>query len=126
MIYNNRHKSRNHFVCLHQSFLYIEICVHLNVYFIIFKNSFQSAGSKKKFEHQAKEEILREADIIICTLNFSGNQILDCLTAERNNGKTLINTIIIDEVKLFKGLPKYRKLLNNSSPFFQARTSLHV
>jgi hypothetical protein len=53
---------------------------------------------KRKLEQQAKEEILKEADIIICTLNFSGNQVLDCLKPERNNGQPVFTTIIIDEV----------------------------
>lgn len=42
--------------------------------------------------------VLKEADIVVCTLNFSGNSVLDCLTMEKNNGQSLINTIIIDEV----------------------------
>ena len=54
---------------------------------------------RKKLEAQAKEKVLREADIIISTLNFSGNSLLDCLTPEKNNGNSLINVIIIDEVK---------------------------
>ena len=50
-----------------------------------------------KQEQQAKEMILREADIIVCTLNFCGNSLLDCLTADKNKGKSLVNLLIIDE-----------------------------
>jgi hypothetical protein len=57
-----------------------------------------SQFDRKKLEQQAKEIVLREADIIVCTLNFSGNQVLDCLTPEKNNNQSLINCIIIDEV----------------------------
>lgn len=57
-----------------------------------------TAQERKKFELQAKEMILKDADIIICTLNFCGNQILDCLSSEKNNGLSLVSAIIIDEV----------------------------
>ena len=56
-----------------------------------------TATDRKKLDQQAKEEVLKEADVIICTLNFSGNSILDCLLPERNNGQPLITTVIIDE-----------------------------
>lgn len=58
-----------------------------------------SLHERKNIEKQARELVLKEADIIICTLNFSGNQMLDCLTSEKNGGQTLINAIIIDEVR---------------------------
>lgn len=45
----------------------------------------------------SKEKVLRDADIIICTLNYSGNSILDCLTMEKNQGVSLIDVVIIDE-----------------------------
>lgn len=44
--------------------------------------------------------VLREADIIISTLNYSGNQIMDCLTVEKNGGNCIVNIIIVDEVKI--------------------------
>lgn len=59
-----------------------------------------SLQERKNIEKQAKELVLKDADIIICTLNFCGNQMLDCLTSERNGGQALINAIIIDEVKI--------------------------
>lgn len=42
--------------------------------------------------------VLKGADIIISTLNFTGNSLFDCLTSDKNNGQTMINVIIIDEV----------------------------
>jgi senataxin len=42
------------------------------------------------------EKILKEADIIICTLNFSGNSTLDCLVPE-NHENSQISALIIDE-----------------------------
>ncbi|RNA26767.1 putative helicase senataxin [Brachionus plicatilis] len=56
-----------------------------------------SYGDRKKLEAQAKEKVLKEADIIISTLNFSGNSLMDCLTAEKNNGNSLVSVVIIDE-----------------------------
>ena len=47
--------------------------------------------------YTVKEKILREADIIISTLNYCGNSIMDCLTLERNCGKNKIDLIIVDE-----------------------------
>ena len=46
----------------------------------------------------AKETVLKEADVIVGTLNYSGNRILDCLTKEKNKGQSFIDVIIIDEV----------------------------
>jgi hypothetical protein len=45
-----------------------------------------------------KESIIKEASIIVSTLNYSGNSILNSLCADRNDGKSVINAIIIDEV----------------------------
>ena len=53
----------------------------------------------KNIDKQAKEAVLKDADIIVCTLNFSGNSLLDCLTVDKNQNQPLINAIIIDEVK---------------------------
>lgn len=63
-------------------------------------NSRISSTDRKKLELEAKEMVLREADIIISTLNFSGNQVLDCLSADRNNGNSMISAVIVDEVIL--------------------------
>ncbi len=46
---------------------------------------------------KAKKIILKEADIIISTLNYCGNPIMDCLGAEKNKGKCLIDLVIVDE-----------------------------
>lgn len=56
----------------------------------------------KNIDKQAKEAVLKDADIIVCTLNFSGNSLLDCLTADKNQNQPLINAIIIDEVIMLK------------------------
>lgn len=61
-----------------------------------------SAADRKKFDKESKEKVLREADVIICTLNYSGNSTLDCLTAEKNNGIPLVDVVIIDEVIHFR------------------------
>ena len=52
---------------------------------------------RRKLEQQAKEMILREADIIISTLNYCGNSLMDCLTLAKNKGKCLVNLLVIDE-----------------------------
>lgn len=49
---------------------------------------------------EAREKVLKNADIIISTLNFSGNSLLDCLTPQKDNGQPQISVIIIDEVSL--------------------------
>jgi len=59
-----------------------------------------SKAEKKKLEIQAKESVIKNADILICTLNSCGRRELECLTPERNNGKSLITTLIVDEVIL--------------------------
>ena len=51
-----------------------------------------------------KESIIKEASIIVSTLNYSGNSILNSLCADRNDGKSVINAIIIDEVTKFSKL----------------------
>lgn len=61
-----------------------------------------SAADRKKFDKESKEKVLREADVIICTLNYSGNSTLDCLTVEKNNGIPLVDVVIIDEVIHFR------------------------
>ncbi|CAF1098735.1 unnamed protein product [Brachionus calyciflorus] len=61
------------------------------------KSNEVSFADRKKLEIKAKEQVLKEADIIISTCNFSGNSLLDCLTAEKNNGHSQISVIIIDE-----------------------------
>lgn len=57
-----------------------------------------TSQERRNIEKQAKEEVIKEADIIICTLNFSGNQLFECLTCEKNEGRSVLNAIIIDEV----------------------------
>jgi hypothetical protein len=82
-----------------------------------------SGSDRKKLEIESKELVLKEADIIICTLNFSGNQILDCLTAERNKGRPLISLVIIDEVIFLKSfLFKYftQTIINLGGSMFGA------
>ena len=44
---------------------------------------------------------MKEASIIVSTLNYSGNQIFNSLCADRNDGKSVINAIIIDEVLFY-------------------------
>ena len=62
------------------------------------KNNGQEAPSvRRKLKQTAKEMILREADIIISTLNYCGNSVMDCLGVEKNKGKCLIDLIIVDE-----------------------------
>jgi senataxin len=56
-----------------------------------------SNNDPKKDAYRCKEIVLKEASIIISTLSFSGNPILDCLGSERNEGKPAINAILIDE-----------------------------
>jgi len=60
-------------------------------------NSYEDPSTKRKLRQQAKEIILKEADIIISTLNYCGNPIMDCLGAEKNKGKCLIDLVIVDE-----------------------------
>lgn len=55
-----------------------------------------AAASDGNNERRAKETIIREADIIVSTLNFSGNQILDSLCRDQSKGG-IINVVIIDE-----------------------------
>jgi superfamily I DNA and/or RNA helicase len=57
----------------------------------------EAPSMRRKFKAQAKEIVLREADIIVSTLNYCGNSILDCLTSEKNKGKSLVDLIIVDE-----------------------------
>jgi len=57
-----------------------------------------SRADRKKLETEARDYVLKDADIIICTLNSCGRRELDCLTPERNNGNSLITTLIVDEV----------------------------
>ena len=52
---------------------------------------------KKSVEKYIKEMILREADVIISTLNYCGNPIMDCLAVDKNNGNNLVNLLIVDE-----------------------------
>ena len=59
-----------------------------------------SSADKKKLDQYAKELVLREAEVIVCTLNYSGNRVLDCLTMEKNKGEIVIDVVIVDEVDL--------------------------
>ena len=52
---------------------------------------------KISVEKSIKEMILREADVIISTLNYCGNPIMDCLAVDKNNGNNLVNLLIVDE-----------------------------
>ncbi len=60
-------------------------------------NGYEAPSTKRKLRQQAKEIILKEADIIISTLNYCGNPIMDCLGAEKNKGKCLVDLVIVDE-----------------------------
>ena len=46
---------------------------------------------------QAQKTVLKEANIIISTLNYCGNSILDCLVSSKTKKKKSINMVIIDE-----------------------------
>jgi senataxin len=62
------------------------------------KNSgIQPPAKRRKFKQQAREIVLKEADIIISTLNYCGNSFMDFLSAEKNNGRSLIDLVIVDE-----------------------------
>ena len=57
-----------------------------------------SPSVKKELETKAKIHVLRCTDIVICTLNYAGNPVLDSMTSEKNQGGSMFTTIIIDEV----------------------------
>ena len=85
-----------------------------------------SITEQKKLEQQAREEVVRSADIIICTLNYSGNAVLDCLTEEKNNGKCPISAIIIDEVNIDASTNDENNFLFHFFFIFKAAQCLEV
>ena len=53
---------------------------------------------KSKNEQKIKERLLRNADIIVLTLEECEDPKMDCLTKERNGGKVIIDLIITDQI----------------------------
>lgn len=49
-----------------------------------------STNRQNNFDKQAKELIIKEANIIVATLNYTGNSLFDCLTNQ-------IGIVVIDE-----------------------------
>ena len=78
-------------------------------------------------ESKIKEDILKGANIIVSTLNYCGGQIMDCLLPSKNNDKSIINMVLIDEViLLFTTILIKVKIFNNFIINNKAAQSLEV